>query len=138
MKIFRALGLVAIALFTTATAAAATTAPLERHEHAPDVILQENADALGVDGWTVLAAIDIAAAAAPTMAELRERARNARDSYERGTGTPQATREAFTALRARGSEVVAEIEGLLNPAQREGLRKLILEARRPSARPDSV
>src|SRR5687767_9142785 len=121
MKTLRALALVT-ALFTTATAVAATSAPLERHENAPDVILQENAADLGVDGWTVLAAVEIASAAAPTMSVLRDRARAAREAYERGTGSAKAAQDAMGALRARGREVVAEIEGLLTPAQRDGLR----------------
>lgn len=126
MKTFRPMVLLTV-LFTTTAAAAAT--PLERDEHDPDVILQENAEDLGVNGWTVHAAIEIAAAANPALAGLRARAVGAQASHERGAGSAEDLQGALEALRAREREVVGEIEGLLTPAQREGLRRLMLEAR---------
>jgi hypothetical protein len=116
-------------LLLTASAAAAVEDPNRRHPAAPDVVLQENAAALGVDGWTVHAAIAIAASAAPELEQLRSQARASREAWLQGVGSEQAFQEKRRALLARREEVKSEIAGLLSPAQARALEALVAEER---------
>lgn len=119
---------VALMMVATGGSAMAATPAVygpNRFPAAPDVVLQENAAALGVDGWTVLAAVDIAAAARIDMDRLFATARAARVAFHDGKGSEQNMRKAGQAFRDRARQVMQEIEGLLNAEQGQKLKALV-------------
>ncbi len=117
--------MMAVAGGTAMAAAPGAVYGPDRFPAAPDVVLQENAAALGVDGWTVLAAVDIAAAAQIDMDRLHATARAARVAFQQGKGSEDSMRKGYRALWVRGKQVMQEIEGLLNAEQGQKLRELV-------------